>query len=203
LKADLLQSLNKELREHIEDLYQQSIPLVFGSGDVDSPIILIGEAPGKNEILQGRPFVGQAGKNLDEFISVLEIKKTDLYITNVVKMRPYKVNEQTGRESNRTPTKKEVSVFSPFLVRELEIIKPMLVVTLGNIALKCIAQDEKASIGSLHGSPCEVRFGGVQFSLFPLYHPASIIYKAELKDTYKADLNKLKDYIKTLKINNF
>jgi DNA polymerase len=203
LKADLLQSLNKELKEYIEALYQQSTPLVFGDGDVGSHIILIGEAPGKNEILQGRPFVGQAGKNLDEFISVLEIKKTDLYITNVVKMRPYKVNEQTGRESNRTPTKKEVSVFSPFLVRELEIIKPKLVVTLGNIALKCITQDEKASIGSLHGNPSEVRFGGVEFSLFPLYHPASIIYKADLKDTYKIDLHKLKDYIKTLKINNF
>lgn len=202
MKADLLQSLNKELKEYIEDLYQQSTPLVFGSGDVDSPIILIGEAPGKNEILQGKPFVGQAGKNLDEFISVLEIKKTDLYITNVVKMRPYKVNEQTGRESNRTPTKKEVSVFSPFLVRELETIKPMLVVTLGNIALKCITQDEKASIGNLHGSPSEVRFGGVEFSLFPLYHPASIIYRADLKDTYKEDLHKLKDYIKILKINN-
>jgi DNA polymerase len=203
LKANLLQSLNKELKEHIEDLYQESTPLVLGSGDVDSSIILIGEAPGKNEILQGKPFVGQAGKNLDEFISVLEIKKTDLYITNVVKMRPFKVNEQTGRESNRTPTKKEVSVFSPFLMRELEIIKPMLVVTLGNIALKCITEDEKASIGSLHGSPSEVKFGGVEFSLFPLYHPASIIYKAELKDTYKADLLKLKDYIKTMNINNF
>jgi DNA polymerase len=203
LKADLLQSLNKELKEHIEDLYQQPTPLVLGSGDVDSSIILIGEAPGKNEILQGKPFVGQAGKNLDEFISVLEIKKTDLYITNVVKMRPFKVNEQTGRESNRTPTKKEVSAFSPFLMRELEIIKPMLVVTLGNIALKCITQDEKASIGSLHGSPSEVRFGVVKFSLFPLYHPASIIYKAELKDTYKADLLKLKDYITTMNINNF
>ena len=200
MKADLLMSLNKELKVYLDDLYQQATPLIFGDGDVDSQIVLIGEAPGKNEILQGRPFVGQAGKNLDEFINVLEIKKTDLYITNVVKMRPYKINEQTGREANRTPTKKEVSIFSPFLGRELEIIKPTLVVTLGNIALKCITQDEASSIGSLHGTPIEMKFGGVEFSLFPLYHPASIIYKADLKDTYNADLHKLKDYIESLNI---
>lgn len=198
MKTDLLQSLNKELKEYIDDLYQQVTPLIFSDGDVDSQIVLIGEAPGKNEILQGRPFVGQAGKNLDEFINVLEIKKADLYITNVVKLRPYKINEQTGREANRTPTKKEVSIFSPYLIRELEIIKPKLVVTLGNIALKCITQDEKASIGLLHGSPMEVKFGNAEFSLFPLYHPASIIYKADLKDTYNADLYKLKDYLKSL-----
>lgn len=200
MKADLLKSLNKELKEFIDDLYQQATPLIFGDGDVDSQIVLIGEAPGKNEILQGRPFVGQAGKNLDEFINVLEIRKIDLYITNVVKMRPFKVNEQTGRESNRTPTKKEVSVFAPYLRRELEIIKPKLVVTLGNTALKCITQDENTSIGILHGSPIEMKFGDAVFSLFPLYHPASIIYKADLKDTYIKDLHKLKDYIENLKI---
>ena len=183
MKTDLLKSLNRELKEYIDDLYQQATPLIFGHGDVDSQIILIGEAPGKNEILQGKPFVGQAGKNLDEFINVLEIKKDDLYITNVVKMRPYKINEQTGREANRTPTKKEVGLFSPHLMRELEIIKPKVVVTLGN---------------NLHGSPIEVKFGGAEFALFPLYHPASIIYKADLKDTYKDDLLKLKDFLKSL-----
>jgi DNA polymerase len=196
LKENLLESLNRELKEYIDDLYQQATPLVFGGGNPDSQIVLIGEAPGKNEVLQGRPFVGQAGKNLDEFIDILEIEKSDLYITNVVKMRPYKINEQTGRESNRTPTKKEIGVFTSFLMRELEIVRPKLVVTLGNIALKCISQDEKASIGSLHGNPIEVEFGKQNFWLFPLYHPASIIYKADLKDTYIEDLHKLKDYIK-------
>ena len=199
MKADLLQSMNNELKEYIDDLYQHSTPLVFGGGDVDAHIVLIGEAPGKNEILQGKPFVGQAGKNLDEFINILEIKKTDLYITNVVKMRPYKVDEQTGRESNRPPTKKEVNAFSPYLKRELEIIKPLMVVTLGNIALKAITQDENTLIGNFHGNPSKVRFGDVEFSLFPLYHPASIIYKADLKDTYYKDLYKLKDYMEVLK----
>lgn len=195
-----MHELNKELKQHIDDLYQQVTPLVFGNGDPDSQIVLIGEAPGKNEVLQGKPFVGQAGKNLDEFINILEIQKSDLYITNVVKMRPFKVNEETGRESNRTPTKNEIRVFSSFLMRELEIVKPRLVVTLGNIALKCITRDENASIGSLHGNPIDVALASGKMQTFPLYHPASVIYKADLKDTYLQDLHKLKDYIKGLEI---
>lgn len=196
MKAKSLESLNNELKQFIDDFYKQDTPLVYGGGSPDSLIVLIGEAPGKNEVLQGKPFVGQAGKNLDEFIEILEIQRSDLYITNVVKMRPYKINEQTGRESNRTPTKKEIGIFSSFLMRELEIVRPKLVVTLGNIALKCITQDEKASIGNMHGNPLEVKFGSAEFNLFPLYHPASIIYKADLKDTYISDLLKLKDYLK-------
>lgn len=200
MKENRLHELNNELKHFINDFYQQETPLVFGGGDPNSKIVLIGEAPGKNEIVQGKPFVGQAGKNLDEFISILEIQKSDLYITNVVKMRPFKINEATGRESNRTPTKKEVEVFSSFLMRELEIVEPRLVVTLGNIALKCITQDDKASIGVLHGNPIEMKFGNASFQLFPLYHPASIIYRAELKETYIKDLHILKDFIRSLKI---
>lgn len=200
MKQNQLDQLKHEMKHTIDDFYQQETPLVFGGGSPDSRIVLIGEAPGKNEILQGKPFVGQAGKNLDEFIRILEIDRTDLYITNVVKMRPFKINESTGRESNRTPTKKEVDLFSSFLMRELDIIKPMLVVTLGNIALKCITQDEKASIGVMHGNPIEMQFGNASFKLFPLYHPASIIYKAELKTTYIEDLQILKDFIRSLKI---
>lgn len=200
MKNQQLRELNNELKHYIDEFYQQVTPLVYGSGAPDSKLVLIGEAPGKNEVLQGKPFVGQAGKNLDQFIDILGIEKADLYITNVVKMRPYKVNEETGRESNRTPTKKEVGIFSSFLMRELEIVKPMLIVTLGNIALKCITQDEASSIGKLHGEPVQVALGREHFQLFPLYHPASIIYKADLKDTYLQDLHKLKDYLKSLKI---
>ncbi|MDF2841151.1 MAG: uracil-DNA glycosylase [Clostridia bacterium] len=200
MKKDQLQVLNEELKQHIDAFYKQATPLVYGGGDPDSRIVLIGEAPGKNEVLQGKPFVGQAGKNLDQFIEILGIEKTDLYITNVVKMRPYKINESTGRESNRTPTKKEVGIFSSFLMRELEIIKPSLVVTLGNIALKCITQDENSSIGKMHGEPVMLQFGSEKFNLFPLYHPASIIYKADLKDIYLQDLHKLKAYLKSLNL---
>ncbi|MGB7604036.1 MAG: uracil-DNA glycosylase [Lutisporaceae bacterium] len=200
MKSKLLEALNGELKKYINELYRIETPLVFGGGDSNSSIVLIGEAPGKQEILTGKPFVGQAGKNLDEFISILDIDRTDLYITNVVKLRPHKTNEETGRESNRTPTKKEISTFSSFLMRELGIIKPKLVVTLGNTALKCITQDDKSSIGILHGNSMDIKFGEAEFKLFPLYHPASIIYKAELKDTYLQDLHKLKKYLRDIKL---
>lgn len=200
MKSNHLEALNSELKNYIDRQYESETPLVFGDGNPDSAIVLIGEAPGKQEIQQGRPFVGQAGKNLDEFITILDINRSDLYITNVVKLRPYKINEDTGRDANRTPTKKEIKLFSSYLMRELEIIKPKLVVTLGNIALKCITQDDGASIGVLHGNPLDIKFGEAEFNLFPLYHPASIIYKADLKDTYLQDLHKLRYYLRDIKL---
>jgi DNA polymerase len=200
LKSNLLEALNSELKNNINELYESITPLVFGGGNPDSPIVLIGEAPGKQEIQLGRPFVGQAGKNLDEFINILDIDRADLYITNVVKLRPFKINEDTGREANRPPTKKEIKIFSSYLMRELEIIRPRLVVTLGNIALKCVTQDDNASIGMLHGNSLDIKFGEAEFKLFPLYHPASIIYRADLKDTYLQDLHKLRHYLREIKL---
>lgn len=200
MKRNELSDLNSTLKENINQLFSKDIPLVFGHGDPDAGIVLIGEAPGKNEILQGKPFVGQAGKNLDQFIDILEIQREDIYITNVVKMRPYKVNEETGRESNRPPTRKEIQLFSSYLMKELSILRPGLVVTLGNVALKTMLQDEKPMIGDFHGKPIEIQVHQEIYRLFPLYHPASIIYKADLKSTYLEDLQKLKEYIREQKI---
>lgn len=196
MKSNLLKALNSQMKNFIDEMYQDETPLVFGDGNIDASLVLIGEAPGKQEVQQGKPFVGQAGKNLDEFITILDINRENLYITNVVKLRPYKINEATGREVNRTPIKKEINIFTSYLKRELQIIEPELVVTLGNIALKCITMDDSSSIGVLHGNPMDIKFGEVQFKLFPLYHPASIIYRADLKDIYLQDLHKLKNYLK-------
>ncbi len=200
LKRDYLSDLNKSLKEEINQLFSKEIPLVFGDGDPNAGIVLIGEAPGKNEVLQGKPFVGQAGKNLNEFIDILEIQREDLYITNVVKMRPYKINADTGRESNRPPTRKEIQLFSTYLMKELYILQPKLLVTLGNVALKTMTQNENAMIGDFHGKPIEISVEEETYLLFPLYHPASIIYKADLKGTYLEDLQKLRDYIRKQKI---
>jgi DNA polymerase len=123
-----------------------------------------------------------------------------LYITNVVKFRPIRFNPDSGRESNRTPTKEEIRISTDFIEQELSIINPRLVVSLGNTALRCILKDDKATIGMLHGSPLSVSFSQVNFGLFPLYHPASIIYNRSLKDVYLQDLHKLRDYIKKEKL---
>lgn len=200
MKSQKLDSINQlyqgKLRKHFND----EIPLVFGYGNVDSKIVLVGEAPGKTEVEQGKPFVGQAGRNLEEFINILGILREDLYITNVVKFRPFKINADTGRESNRTPTKEEVRISTDYIEQELTIIKPGLVVSLGNIALRCILKDDRVTIGVMHGSPISVKVAGAEFALFPLYHPASIIYNRALKDVYLQDLHKLRDYMKTEKL---
>lgn len=165
--------------------------VVFGDGNENASIVLIGEAPGEKEEETGKPFVGAAGKNLDEFLNILELKREDIYITNVVKIRPYKINPKTGRKSNRPPKSKEIEVSLQTLEKQIEIIKPQFIVTLGNISLRAVLRDKGSKIGDYHGRPVEV-CGHI---LFPLYHPASIIYNRSLYEVYINDVNKLKRYI--------
>jgi DNA polymerase len=195
LKRQQLDAINLLYQGKLQEHFEHEVPLVFGDGNVDSKIVLVGEAPGKTEVEQGKPFVGQAGKNLEEFINILGIIREDLYITNVVKFRPIRFNPETGRESNRTPTRDEIKISKAFIEQELSVVNPRLVVSLGNIALRCILKDDKATIGIFHGAPIEVKFANVEFVLFPLYHPASIIYNRSLKDVYLQDLHKLRDLI--------
>lgn len=169
--------------------------LVFGEGQSDRPaIMLIGEAPGEQETLQKRPFVGKAGKNLDGFLQVVGLNREDIYISNVVKVRPTKVSEK-GRVSNRPPNKEELALFTPYLYEEILLVRPSLIVTLGNVALKALA-GSKAIIGSMHGEITGVTVAhekqSADFRLFPLYHPASIIYNRALQEVYQDDLIKLK-----------
>lgn len=194
-KLFYLQQNNLNLKKFMDEYFKKDIPLVFGDGMPGAKIVLVGEAPGRNEVEIGKPFVGQAGKNLDEFMKILELNREEIYITNVVKFRPYKINKKTQSISNRPPTKEEIKISEPFLKKELEILNPKLVVSLGNVPLKCLTGDESATIGEYHGKPLEINFTGKTIILFPLYHPASIIYKAELKTVYLEDLYKLKEYL--------
>ena len=174
---------------------EEQKPLVFGQGPVDRPVLmLIGEAPGEQEALQGKPFVGKAGKNLDAFLQAVHLERGDIYITNVVKVRPSKIST-AGRVVNRPPTREEKALFIPWLMREISIVRPDAIVTLGNVALQAFVDDV---IGSRHGKwtqavitpPSEAAF---TLPLFALYHPASVIYNGALKDTYEADLETLAD----------
>ncbi|WDU82851.1 uracil-DNA glycosylase [Caloramator sp. Dgby_cultured_2] len=137
--------------------------MVFGEGAKNAKIMLIGEAPGRFEEEIGRPFVGQAGKNLDEFLNILGLNRDDLYITNVVKFRPTKKDAKTQRLSNRAPNKKEIELSKEFLIKEIEFIKPKIIVTLGNVPLKALLYD-KASIGEYHGKL--VNLDDKKYSLF-------------------------------------
>jgi DNA polymerase len=183
-------------RALIQEVYgSREKAVVFGEGSLEAGLMLVGEAPGEQEALQGRPFVGKAGRYLDGFLNALGVKREHIWITNIVKFRPVKVHPRTGSLSNRPPTREEVELCFNILLSELEIIQPKVVVTLGNVALKAACGDRHAVIGSCHGRPVETDLHGNRFILFPLYHPASIIYNRELASTYEGDLAALKGFL--------
>lgn len=176
----------KEMAAFFDKLYVgEEKRLVFGDGDIRSRIMLVGEAPGEQEVLQGRPFVGKAGKNLDEFLMLSGLDRQTLYISNTVKFRPTRISK-TGKTVNRPPTKEEIKLSIPWLEREIDLIDPELIVTLGNVSLKALLGDQ-ASIGLYHGQWIEWK----SRLLYPLYHPASVIYNPSLKGVYREDVIRL------------
>lgn len=183
----MLGRLNIEITNKFHDK-----ELVLGDGKTNSIVMMIGEAPGAREVEQKKPFVGSAGKYLNEFLSILGLERDKLYITNTVKFRPTKEGKRPGTKTNRTPTKSEIEEFKEYLFKEIHIIKPKIVVTLGNIPLKTILNDDAITIGQIHGNPMLSKINENEYTVFPLYHPAAVIYKRELKETYLNDLNQLK-----------
>lgn len=184
----------EKLKNDMLELMRQVYPgddrvLVFGEGPRGARLMLIGEAPGQQEALMGRPFVGKAGKNLDAYIEATGLRRSDMYISNTVKFRPTKISP-AGRTVNRTPSQEEIAMFLPFLMREIELVSPGVIVTLGNVPLKALMGAE-ATIGDMHGSPAAL--GGR--TLFPMYHPASLIYNPSLRPVYAADMAKLAEIV--------
>lgn len=183
----MMKKYKQEMIRFFRDLYEgEQKVLVFGEGEAHAAIMLVGEAPGEQEALLGRPFVGKAGKNLDEFLALSGFVREQLYITNVVKFRPVKESD-AGRMVNRTPSREEVELFLPWLQREIALIKPECVVTLGNTALRALMGKGRA-IGELHGRFQMLADGQL---VYPMYHPASVIYNRSLREPYIADVRRL------------
>lgn len=166
------------------DLAKQATQLVFGDGNPAAEIVFIGEAPGKNEDLKGIPFVGAAGKFLDEMLGMIELKRSDIYITNIVKYRP---------PNNRDPFPDEKAAFLPFLSAQLDVIQPLIVVTLGRHSLNCFLPD--LQISQVHGQP--KRYKNRVF--LPLFHPAAALYNGGMRQTLIDDFAKLPAIIEVIK----
>ena len=178
-----MERFQKEIMAFFRNLYEgERKVLVFGEGLVGAPVMMIGEAPGEQESLQGRPFVGKAGKNLDAFLAQAGMDRAALYVTNVVKFRPTRTSA-AGRTVNRPPTQEEVRLFLPWLLREINLVNPKYIITLGNVPLKALT-GRGSVIGDLHGD--FIDWQGRR--LFPMYHPASVIYNPALKDVYSRDI---------------
>ena len=189
--ANELERLRQELEKLISEVYEgEKKVLVHGEGLPGARVMLIGEAPGEQESLQGRPFVGKAGKNLDAFLEQAGLSRAQLYVSNAVKFRPTKISA-AGRVVNRPPTREEVKLFLPWLQKEIELVAPQVVVTLGNVPLKAL-MGMRAVIGDMHGGFQQ----GEGATLYPMYHPASLIYNPSLREVYAQDILRLAAWLK-------
>lgn len=160
---------------------------VPGEGSAHAKIMLIGEAPGEQEALAGRPFVGRAGKNLDRFLALAGLRREEIYITNAVKFRPTRAGKRE-KCVNRTPTEAEIAQFRPLLLQEIRLMQPALLVTLGNVPLRAVT-GERLCVGDVHGRVLSVRVEDTP--VFALYHPASVIYNRALAAVYEQDVRAL------------
>jgi uracil-DNA glycosylase len=163
------------------DLANTAKHLVFGDGNPDAEIIFIGEAPGRNEDETGLPFVGAAGKFLDELLASINLGRRDVYITSILKYRPPK---------NRDPKPEEKAEFWPYLSAQLKVIQPKLIVTLGRHSTNCFLPD--VQISKVHGQP--LTWEG--YTLLPLYHPAAALYNGKMRQTLIDDFAAVASIIK-------
>jgi DNA polymerase len=151
--------------------------VVFGSGNADADLMFVGEAPGANEDKQGLPFVGQAGRLLDQLLSEIGLSRADVFIQNTLMCRP---------PGNRDPQPGEIQNCSGYLLRKIELVQPRVICTLGNFATKLL-RDDPTGITRLHGRPEERRVGNLDVMLYPLFHPAAALYTPAMLETLRAD----------------
>jgi uracil-DNA glycosylase len=166
-------------------LHQTRTNVVFGAGDADADLMFVGEAPGRHEDEQGLPFVGQAGKLLDKLLGEIGMARSQVWICNTLKCRP---------PGNRDPQPTEIEACRDFLDRQIELIEPKVICTLGNFSTKLLRADN-TGISRLHGQE-EVRVIGPRaVRLYPLFHPAAALYTPSTLETLRADFHRIPDLI--------
>jgi len=195
-KTDMLRAIRDEVIElkdsslyayRVENKYHP----VIGEGSHDARIMFVGEAPGKNEALTARPFCGAAGKILDQLLASIGVARADVYITNIVKDRP---------PENRDPLPEEVKIYGPFLDRQIAIIRPKVIATLGRYSMSYIldtfdVKEASPSISQNHGRVFNAQGPYGEIHIVPLYHPAAAIYNRHLLETLKKDFTVLTQFM--------
>jgi DNA polymerase len=192
-KQEQLDIAKENLHKIDLPLKETATHLVYGKGNPDAPILFIGEAPGRKEDEQGVPFVGSAGKFLDELLQSIGLSLDKCYIANILKYRP---------PNNRDPNNEEILAHTPYLIEQINIIQPIIIATLGNYATKFILSQCKpehmktiSGITKLHGSLEHLTYNDTTFKVVPLYHPAASLYNPRLKDVLFADFKKMKQLL--------
>lgn len=179
-KIDELGKLEAEMSADVSLPLRDSANLVFGEGNIDCAVMFIGEAPGQNEDRLKRPFVGRGGQLLDRMIESIGWKRPDVYITNIVKRRP---------PDNRDPFPAEIAAYQPYLTRQIAIIDPKVIVTLGRFSMNYFLPEAK--ITRDHGRVLSVD-GRI---IFPVYHPAAALRSTEMLNTLSEDFKKIPDVV--------
>lgn len=181
-KAAELKSLQEDLEASYESLPLAEKPadLVHGEGDANAQVLFIGEGPGYNEALQRRPFVGRSGQLLRKTLQAVGLPPEKTWITNIIKVRP---------PENRDPTPAEIAAFRPSLNREIEIIKPMLIVTLGRFSMQKFLPEVR--ISQVHGRLHKVNWEGRLVYVLPMYHPAAALRATNVLESFTADAKKI------------
>lgn len=184
-KYKLLHKLKDKMeKDDALPLSKTANKLVFGSGNTEAKILLIGEAPGRNEDLQGLPFVGQAGKLLDKLLVLAGLERRLVFITNIVHHRP---------PENRDPLPNEIEAYSKYLDEIIKIIKPKVIITLGRFSMSKFLKD--VFISNVHGQKHEVFALGIKIFVVPMYHPAASLRNGKILEAEKQDFLKLKDIL--------
>ena len=179
-KQDDLQVIADEIVKNgvCPELKAGANQLVFADGSPDADIVFIGEAPGQKEDEQGEPFVGAAGRFLNEMLAAAGMDRSDVYITNIVKYRP---------PNNRDPLPEEKKTFWPYLLKQLQIIEPKVVITLGRHSMEYFLPG--MFISQIHGQPKRIQFGDKKLVILPLYHPAAALYNGGMRQTLIEDFD--------------
>ncbi len=178
------------LREEVESCSRCALgptrtKAVFGEGDPGADLMFVGEAPGYHEDQQGRPFVGQAGKLLEQLLASIGMTREQVYIANVLKSRP---------PNNRDPQPEEIDACRPYLFRQIEIIRPKVICTLGNFATKLLTGDP-TGITKVHGRPRATEIAGHSLYLYPIFHPAAALYTPAMRTTLEEDFARLPELL--------
>jgi uracil-DNA glycosylase family 4 len=160
--------------------------VVFGNGNADADLMFVGEAPGAEEDRQGVPFVGRAGKLLDELLSGIGMRREDVFVANVLKCRP---------PGNRDPQPEEIETCRPYLERQVELIEPRVIATLGNFATKLLSGNP-TGITKVRGTPQIRELGGRTVFLLPLFHPAAALRTPALAETLRQDMETIPDLLR-------
>ena len=185
-RRELLRAVYEEARECVRcPLHQTRTTVVFGAGNADADLMFVGEAPGANEDRMGLPFVGQAGKLLDKLLAEISLDRKEVFICNTLKCRP---------PDNRDPHPNEIEACQDYLARQVDLIEPTVICTLGNFSTKLLRADS-TGISRLHGRE-EVRIIGPRaVRLYPLYHPAAALYTPSTLEALRADFHRIPDLL--------